>query len=128
MFSSEFCEIYKNSILAEHYRTIASDYSRINSSEGRIGKRNCKLRHKNWSICTNLRQKCKLSKNGSPGEIWTGFGSSRSQIFFKIVFIKCRKFHRKTPVLEKLNKVAILKTLLQREFNAGVFLRNVQNI
>ena len=46
----------------------------------------------------------------------------------KQVFIKCRKFHRKTPVLETLNKVAILKTLLQREFNAGVFLRNVQNI
>ena len=115
----------KNSILAEHCRAIASDYSRINSSEGRMGKPNCKLWHKNWSICTNLRQKCKLSKNGSPGEIWTDFGSSHSQIF---LFLKCRKFHRKTPVLEALNKVAILKTLLQREFNAGVFLQNLQNI
>ena len=40
------------------------------------------------SVCTSLGQKCKLPKNGSPGEIWTGFRSSRSQIFFEIGVIK----------------------------------------
>ena len=47
---------------AEHHQTTASDYSSINSSGGRIGKRNCKLWYKNQSICTNLSRKCKLLK------------------------------------------------------------------
>ena len=39
-------------------------------------------------------------KKGSPGEIWTGFRSSRLQMFFKIgVLKKFLKFHRKTPVI-----------------------------
>ena len=32
-----------NKFFEEHYQKTASDYSSINSSEGRIGKRNCKL-------------------------------------------------------------------------------------
>ena len=36
-------EICKNTFFAEHHRTIVSDYSSINSSEGRINKRNGKL-------------------------------------------------------------------------------------
>ena len=32
------CEISKSNFFAEHHRTTASDYSSINSSEGRIGK------------------------------------------------------------------------------------------
>ena len=36
------------------------------------------------SVCTNLDQKCKLTKAYSSRKIWTGFRSSRSQIFFKI--------------------------------------------
>ena len=43
VFSGEFCEIYKNTVFAEHHRATASDYSSINSSEGRINKRNGKL-------------------------------------------------------------------------------------
>ena len=39
----EFCEISKNTFFAEHHRATAPDYSSINSSEGRIGKPNCKL-------------------------------------------------------------------------------------
>ena len=39
-------------------------------------------------ICTNLSHKCIVSKKGSPGEIWTGFRSSRFQIFFKIGVLK----------------------------------------
>ena len=38
-----------------------------------------------------MSQKCKLSKKGSPGEIWTGFRSSRPQIFFKIGVLKIPK-------------------------------------
>ena len=41
---------------------------------------------------------------------------------------KCRKFHRKTPVLKSLfNKVVGLRpvTLLKRDSNAGVFRRNI---
>ena len=51
------------------------------------------------SVCTNLRQKRKLSKKGSPGEIWTGFRSSCSQIFLKTGVLKN---FEKTPVLEIL--------------------------
>ena len=47
VFSCEFCEIYKNFFFAENYRTTASDYSSINSNEGRINKRNGKLWYKN---------------------------------------------------------------------------------
>ena len=47
VLSCEFCEICKNTFFAEHHQTTASDYSSINSSEGRIGKRNCKLWCKN---------------------------------------------------------------------------------
>ena len=36
----------------------------------------------------HMYHKCNLSKKGSPGEIWTGFRSSRSQMFFKMVFLK----------------------------------------
>ena len=43
---------------------------------------------KKWNICTNLSQKCKLSKKGSPGEIWAGFRSSRSEMFVKISVFK----------------------------------------
>ena len=39
----EFCKIRQNNVSAKHYRTTTSDYSGIYSSEGRIGKRNCKL-------------------------------------------------------------------------------------
>ena len=88
MLSWEFCEICKNTFSAEHHRETASVYSSINNSEERIGKRNCKLWYKSYSLCTNHSQKCKLSKKGSPGEIWTGFRSSSSQIFFKIVVLK----------------------------------------
>ena len=38
--------------------------------------------------CTNLSQKCKLTKKESPCEIWTGFRSSRSDIFFKVGVLK----------------------------------------
>ena len=41
MFSCEFCEICKNPFFAEHHRATAAYNSSINSSEGRIGKRNC---------------------------------------------------------------------------------------
>ena len=58
MFSYEFCKICKNTFFPEHDRTTASDFSSINSSEGRIVKRNCKLWYKN--LCTNLSQKCKV--------------------------------------------------------------------
>ena len=92
MLLSEFCEICKNTFFAEHDRATASDYSGVNSGERRIGKRKFKLWYKIWSICTNLSQKCELSKEGSPGEIWTGFRSSRSQMFFKMVFLKLSEF------------------------------------
>ena len=39
----EFCEICKNTVFAGHHWTTASDYSSFNSSEGEIGKQNCKL-------------------------------------------------------------------------------------
>ena len=84
VFSCEFCKISKKTFFAEHHRATSSNYSSISSSEGRIGKRNCILWYKSWSICTNLSQKCKLSKKDSPGEILTCFRSSCSQIFFKI--------------------------------------------
>ena len=41
--SCEFCEICKNIFFAEHNRTNASVSNNISSSEGRIGKWNCKL-------------------------------------------------------------------------------------
>ena len=43
VFSCEFCQIFKNILFAEQHRTTAPDYSSINSSEGSIGKRICKL-------------------------------------------------------------------------------------
>ena len=43
VFSCEFSEICKKTIFAEQHRMTASDYSSINSDEGSIGKRNCKL-------------------------------------------------------------------------------------
>ena len=47
VFSCAFCEICKNTFFAEQHRTTDSYYSNINSSEGRIGKQNCKLWYKN---------------------------------------------------------------------------------
>ena len=61
-FSCEVCGICWNTFFKEHHRTTACDYSSINSSEWRIGKRNCELRYKNYSMCTNLSRKCKLLK------------------------------------------------------------------
>ena len=46
-FSCEFCEICKNTCFAEQHRTIASDYSSINSSEEGTAKRNCEFWDKN---------------------------------------------------------------------------------
>ena len=46
VFSCEFCEICKNTFFAEQQWMTAFDYSSINSSEGSIGKRNCKLSYK----------------------------------------------------------------------------------
>ena len=43
VFSCEFCKICEIAFFAEHQETTASDYSIINSSEGRINKRNGKL-------------------------------------------------------------------------------------
>ena len=60
-----------------------------------------------------MNQKCKLSKKGSPGEIWTAFRSSSSQMFFNMVFLKFRKFHRITPVLETLLNKRDFNTKLQ---------------
>ena len=62
VFFCEICEICSNTFLVEHHQTTASDYSSMNSREERIGKRNLKLRYKDWSICTNLSRKCKLLK------------------------------------------------------------------
>ena len=39
----KFCEICKNTVLAEQLRTTASHYNSINSSEGSTGKLNCEL-------------------------------------------------------------------------------------
>ena len=47
VFSCEFCGICKNAFSAVQYRTTHSDYSSINSIEGSIGKRNCKLWYTN---------------------------------------------------------------------------------
>ena len=44
-----FFEICKKTFFAEHHRTTASDYSSINTSEGGIGKQNCKLWYRNWN-------------------------------------------------------------------------------
>ena len=38
VFSCEFCKICKNTFFAEHQGTTASDYSSINSNEGKIDK------------------------------------------------------------------------------------------
>ena len=46
VFSCEFCENCKNIFFAEHHQTAASYFSSTNGNEGRIGKRNCKLRYK----------------------------------------------------------------------------------
>ena len=43
VFSCQFCGICENTFFAEQYRSTDSDYSSIISSEGSIGKRNCKL-------------------------------------------------------------------------------------
>ena len=43
VFSCEFCEICKNTFFAGQDQATASDYSSINSSEKRIGKRKFKL-------------------------------------------------------------------------------------
>ena len=43
VFSCEIYEICRNTFSAEHHWTTASDYSSINSSEGRIDKGNRKL-------------------------------------------------------------------------------------
>ena len=43
VFSCEFCKICKNTFLAEHLRTTASDYSSVNSSEVTTNKPNCEL-------------------------------------------------------------------------------------
>ena len=42
-FFCEFCRTCKNIFFVEQHQTTASGYSSINSSEGGIGKRNCKL-------------------------------------------------------------------------------------
>ena len=74
------------SLLVFSCEFVASDYSSINSSKGIIGKRNCKLWYKNWSICSNLSKlqyswfepEVQVIKKASPGER-TGFRSSCSQ-------------------------------------------------
>ena len=43
VFSCEFRKICKNAVFAEQQWLTASDYSSVNSSEGSIGKGNCKL-------------------------------------------------------------------------------------
>ena len=43
VLSCEFCEICKNTVLAEQLWTTASHYGSINSSEGSTGKLNCEL-------------------------------------------------------------------------------------
>ena len=43
VFSSKFCETCKKIFPAEHHWTAASDYNSRNSSEGGIGKPNCRL-------------------------------------------------------------------------------------
>ena len=59
VFSYEFCKICKNTFFTEQHGTTASDYSSINSNEGSIGKRNCKLWSKteeyilNWARSVN---------------------------------------------------------------------------
>ena len=62
VFSCEVCGICWNTFFKEHHRTTACDYSSISSREWRIGKRNCELRYKSYSMCTNLSRKCKLLK------------------------------------------------------------------
>ena len=68
-------------------------------------------------------------KKGSPGKIWADFRSSRWQIFFKIGVLKSlANSTGKKAILETLfNKVAILKALLKRDFDTGVFPWNLQN-
>ena len=82
VFFCEFCQIYKNTF--SYRKPLAAP-----------------------SVCTNLSQKRKLFKKGSPGEIWTGFRSSRSQIFFKIGILN--NFANSTETL--FDKVTILKAL-----------------
>ena len=43
VFSCRFCGICKKTFFTEQHQTIDSGYSSINSSEGSIGKRKCKL-------------------------------------------------------------------------------------
>ena len=40
----EICKIYWNNFFVEHHRTTASDYSTMNSSERKIGKRNRRVK------------------------------------------------------------------------------------
>ena len=67
-----------------------------------------------------MSQKCKLSKKGSPGEIWTGFRSSRSQIFFKIGVLKIfanpkRKHLSGDTFLKSFNPEGSVKKRLQHK-------------
>ena len=50
LFSCEFCEICKNTFLAEHHLMTASDYDSIKSSGWGIGKWNCKLWYRNQGV------------------------------------------------------------------------------
>ena len=82
----------------------------------------------NLKFYTNLSQKCKLSKKaGSPGEIWTGFRSSRSRMFFIRGALKIFANPKQNHLCWR-HFFAILKTLLKRDFSRGVFLLNLQNI
>ena len=105
MFSREFCEICKNTVLAEQLRTTASHYGSINSSEGSTDKLNCELWNKNESICINLSQKPKLLKREvQVKEQVLEAGVRRLQIRWSC------KSNRKTSVLESIsNKAAGLK-------------------
>ena len=110
VFSCKFCKIRKNIFFAEHHRTTASDYSSISISEGRIGKRNCKLWYKNYSIYTNLCRQWKLLKSA------VQVNEHVSEAVVRRLQIRCsykfRKLYRKASVMESLfNKVAWPKSL-----------------
>ena len=76
-----------------------------------------------------MSQKCKLSKKCSPGEIWTAFRSRRSQIFFKMGVLKIfANPKRKRLCWRHFFKKLQSWRLLKRDFNAGAFLWNLQNI
>ena len=78
------CGICKNTFLAEHHQTTASNYSSINSSEGTMANETVNYDAETKAYVTIWDRSVKLSKKGNPGEIRTVFRSSRSQMSFKI--------------------------------------------